>query len=423
MNRLTEHSGAPVTPTTQGPFHLLLVEDSDTQAMRLRIVLEARGWHVTRAASGEEMRANLFPAASDPARPALFDLVLLDYHLPDTDGDVLCREIRGHPATRNLPVLMLTASAGEDTELRGLQSGADDYVSKAAPNDVLLARLEILLVHARDRADLRERYEREHRVAEELQMALLSTAPEDAFAGLSIRTLYEAAWDEAQIGGDFYDIRALEAPKVAIIIGDVAGKGLRAATFTAEVKFALRAILHDCADPGQALTKLNDFLVEGSNRNPWSSTAMVALCLALYDTATGEVRLAAAGTEPPLHLRRSEDGVCHAHEVSEDQGPFLGVMEGMTYTTVALTLAPGDALMLFTDGLTEARQRRGPMLGYEALAELARTTFESTRGAIDPVVDTVLTRAKEIAGGQLMDDACLIALQRKPEGAPPSPPS
>jgi serine phosphatase RsbU (regulator of sigma subunit) len=399
---------------TETPFHILLVEDSDTQAMRLQAYLEGRDWRVTRAATTAEARARLFDAGRDfaPDRP-LFDLMLLDYHLPDGRGDAFCRELRSSDGTQTLPILLLTSSEEEHIELTVLSSGADDYVSKAAPIDVLLTRLSTLLNKARAHHELNKRYQREHRVAQVLQEALLSAAPADAFPGLTIRTEYEPAWDEALVGGDFYDIRTLDDDRTALVVGDVTGKGLAAATYTAEVKFALRAFLHEYPEPGAAMGRLNDFLVEHSRRNPWANSALVAVCLATCDTATGVVRLACGGTEPPLLMRYDPaTGAVTAEEV-QSHGPLLGIIPGHVFPTTDLHLAPGDILMIFTDGITEARQRRSrDMLGYERVIEVTSEILRQQHGAMDPVVSGLVAEAKRFSGGRLQDDVCLIAIQR-----------
>src|SRR4051812_15196195 len=101
---------------------ILLVEDSATQAIKLRHVLEKEGWAVTWAASAQ--------AAMDHINQATPDLILLDYYLPGLRGDELCRRIRMNINTRSIPVLMMTEEETNINELRGLEAGADDFVPK-----------------------------------------------------------------------------------------------------------------------------------------------------------------------------------------------------------------------------------------------------------------------------------------------------
>jgi serine phosphatase RsbU (regulator of sigma subunit) len=424
-----ERSGASLPVSDPAGFNILIVEDSDSQAYRLRLCLQAKGWRVWKAATGAEARAMLFPDAAGvaprlsdaEALPAAFDLVVLDYWLPDTTGDILCREIRSAPATCRVPILLMTAHEGKATEMNALGNGADDYVSKTVPVPVLLLRLEALLRKSRAHADLSRRYERERRVARALQEALLSKPPADAFPGLAIGTAYEPAWDEALVGGDFYDLRSLTPTTAALIIGDVAGKGLSAATLTAEVKYALRAFLHEDPDPGHALERLNDYLVESGARNPWADHAYIAACVVTCDAANGAVMVSGAGAEPPLLLRRDrETGEVQTEVVDTGDGMLLGVTRGETYGTTTFTLKPGDVLLLFTDGITEARQRPGGIpLGYPAACQIAGQAFatcctpEARSDALGEMVSRIVAEIKAAAGCRLSDDVCLLAVQRR----------
>ena len=118
-------------------YCIMIVEDSETQRLKLSFLFEQNGWVVIPTASSEEALEEL-----GRFRP---DLLVVDYHLPGMYGDELCRQLRLNVDTRGLSILMLTASETEDAEMRGLDSGADDYVSKAVEDEVLLLRVESLL--------------------------------------------------------------------------------------------------------------------------------------------------------------------------------------------------------------------------------------------------------------------------------------
>jgi two-component system NtrC family sensor kinase len=116
---------------------IVVVEDSETQAFKLSLLLEEQGWQVSIAGAGEAALA----ALSDP----LPDLIIVDYHLPGMRGDEFCRQIRMNMNTRGIPVLMLTASGPDTAEIQSLESGADGYVSKSESPEVLLSRIRALL--------------------------------------------------------------------------------------------------------------------------------------------------------------------------------------------------------------------------------------------------------------------------------------
>jgi two-component system NtrC family sensor kinase len=131
-------------PAPRSP-HLLIVEDSDTQALVIRHTLEKAGFTVDRAGSAE--------AALDQLGRRLPDLVIADYHLPGMNGGELSRQIRLDARTRSIPLLMLTNAAELETERDGLESGADAYISKAADRDLMILRIRALL---RQRPNLAE---------------------------------------------------------------------------------------------------------------------------------------------------------------------------------------------------------------------------------------------------------------------------
>jgi serine phosphatase RsbU (regulator of sigma subunit) len=266
------------------------------------------------------------------------------------------------------------------------------------------------------REALAEYASKQARVAETLQQALLLTPAEDAFPGVRIKTVYEAAWDESLLGGDFYDAFALSEEQVALVVGDVSGKGLQAAAFTAEVKFALRALLREHQDPAEALTRLNQFIADEQRLDGRSEAALVALCAAILNTATGEVSISSGGAEPPLILRHStretEGTTIFPLEEIAAFGPLIGMNATGLFSQTNARLTRGDLLLMFTDGLTEARRptqirQQGDRLffGPEGVVETARHAEASSLGTI---AETVLGEAKSFAGGKLRDDVCLL---------------
>ena len=116
---------------------ILLIEDSDTQAMRFAMLLESTGASVHRVATAEEGLRHL-----ETSRP---DLVIVDRHLPGLQGDAFCRTVRGDPTTGAIPLMLLTADSASDAERHSTDCGADDYVSKGGDHEALLGRVEALL--------------------------------------------------------------------------------------------------------------------------------------------------------------------------------------------------------------------------------------------------------------------------------------
>lgn len=125
--------------------NILLVEDSRTQALKLAGTLGAAGLQVKHAMTAEEAMESL--GASTP------DLILIDYYLPGIRGDALCRQIRARIDTRTIPIVILTGDAGQEIELRGLESGADDFITKSVDDEVLLLRVRALLARSHTAAN------------------------------------------------------------------------------------------------------------------------------------------------------------------------------------------------------------------------------------------------------------------------------
>jgi DNA-binding response OmpR family regulator len=127
-------------------FRILIVEDSETQALQLRYLLEEEGWEVVRAATGESALEELYRQ-----RPTL---IIADFHLPGIQGDELCRRIRMNVDTRGIPILMLTGEKRPGNEPAGLDSGADDYLSKSVSAEILLVRVRALLRGSNTRSSI-----------------------------------------------------------------------------------------------------------------------------------------------------------------------------------------------------------------------------------------------------------------------------
>src|SRR5579863_10228934 len=124
-------------PATNRVQRIVVVEDSETQAYKLQVLLEEQGWQVAVAGSAEAALA----ALGDP----LPDLIIVDYHLPGMRGDEFCRRVRMNLHTRAIPLLMMTGSAPETAEIQSLDSGADGYISKKESVGSLLLRIRALL--------------------------------------------------------------------------------------------------------------------------------------------------------------------------------------------------------------------------------------------------------------------------------------
>lgn len=250
----------------------------------------------------------------------------------------------------------------------------------------------------------RQYLERQEIIAETLQRTLLS--PPRSYPRLEIASQYEAAYSEAKVGGDFYDEFLIDDGAVALVVGDVVGKGLAAATHTAEVKYALRAMLREDARAGTAMERLNNFLVEAQRLDDNMHDQLVALTLAILDLHSGTFTAAVASAEPPLIVTPTgEVTALHA------RGLVLGASAKAEYIAVEAELAPGDAIVMVTDGITEARQGK-EFFGLEGVESAIRRNA-SRAATLEDLGAAIIAEAKDFAGDTLKDDACILLARRR----------
>lgn len=202
-----------------------------------------------------------------------------------------------------------------------------------------------------------------------------------------------------EIGGDFYDYFELDAHRVAMTVADVSGKGVPAALFMAVSRTLLRAVAKFSDDPADCMSQLNGLLATDNDQ-----MMFVTLFYAVIDTRNGEVTYANAGHNPPYVLRSQG----HLEQVPPTQGIALAVFDGMVFEVGHLTLAPGDGLFMFTDGVTEAFNPEGAMYGDKALEALLSEHINSPVDIVPGVIQAAVN-AFEAGGPQTDDITCLMA--------------
>jgi serine phosphatase RsbU (regulator of sigma subunit) len=216
--------------------------------------------------------------------------------------------------------------------------------------------------------------------------------------------VYEPALQEAQIGGDFYDAFSLDDGRIAVVVGDASGKGLDAATRTAEIRFALRAFLREHGDPARAVARVNAFLCESQRLDRRDSYGFVCVTVALIHPVARRAQFVVAGMDLPL-IRHTRGAVV---EVGAHAMP-LGIADDAAYDAVVAEVGEGDTIFLVTDGITEARSPTGAFLDLEGFKRLVAKTPPA--GCLERLVEEVVSGAKEFAAGALQDDVCLLAVR------------
>jgi sigma-B regulation protein RsbU (phosphoserine phosphatase) len=244
-------------------------------------------------------------------------------------------------------------------------------------------------------------YEEQRLIASTLQRGLLPPAL-PAIPGLEVAARYTPMGDGVEVGGDFYDLFDAGTAWVAVI-GDVCGKGVEAAALTSLVRYSLRGLAHGDPPPGVALSRLNDAIVAERGLEPRFSTVAYAR---LTRGGPGlDATVATAGHPSPLVVRAGG----RVEELGRP-GTLLGPFAEVRVYDESAALAPGDALVLYTDGVTEAR-RDGEMFGEERL----RALLAGLAGRpADELVEQVERAVVAHHGGPLDDDLALLALRVVP---------
>ena len=231
-------------------------------------------------------------------------------------------------------------------------------------------------------------------MADTLQRAFLSGW--DQLPYLRVGTAYVSSTRDATVGGDLFDIHRIDDNRSLVLVADVSGKGLHAAVDTAQVKYSIRTLVEDYTDPASVLAKFNRSFMR-SQRDP---AAFVSAFVGILDDRDWTLRYASAG-HSPTYVRRS-DWV----EQLPVTGPLLGVDAGAAFSSLTVAIAPGDTIVLATDGLTEARDSAGVLVDDDGVMRWIRD------GEADPeaLAAELVSKVTRFAGGRINDDLALLVI-------------
>lgn len=263
------------------------------------------------------------------------------------------------------------------------------------PDD--LALVEALADRVANVVDNARLYTEQASVARSLQAALLPRAL-PTIPGMQLAAAYQAAGEGNEVGGDFYDVFEAGRGIWAVVIGDVCGRGPDAAAVTGLVRHALHAAGRNNRNPRAMLQFANSMLCDEEDRSiERFCTAAVAV---VRQGTPAKVSFASAG-HPPALVRRASGMV----EELPATGITLGVVEDLGGKAQRLTLGEGDLMVMYTDGLTEARDSDRAFYGEDRLAGVIRDSAATTAGGL---LDALISDLRDFAGGLLHDDLGLV---------------
>jgi sigma-B regulation protein RsbU (phosphoserine phosphatase) len=367
---------------------ILIADDQPDLLDALRLMLKAAGIQIDAVTSPD---ATLTAVATGS-----YDLLLMDLNYTgDTtsgrEGIDLVSRVRALDSL--LPVIVMTGWGSVDLAVEAMRCGVRDFVQKPWDNSQLLATLRAEIEAGRARRLQAEHEQREFEEARRIQRKLLPAGLPHV-EGLEIA----AAWQPASgVGGDCYDAIAFGKTKVAVSIADVVGKGIPAALLMSNLQATVRAFGTEAAQPADLCGQVNHVLC-----GHIAEGRFISFCYCVIDSEEGTATYCNAGHYPPILLRA--DG---SVERLTSGGAVLGVFASGAYEQAETPLRSGDRLVLYTDGITEARNGADEEFGEDRLVSLA----VENRACSAPALQARLGAAvASFTGGRFQDDATLIVV-------------
>jgi sigma-B regulation protein RsbU (phosphoserine phosphatase) len=386
------YSPAPPIPRT------LIADDQPDVATALRLLLRDAG-HQTEAVTSPA-------AALEAIKERDFDLVLMDLNYArDTtsgkEGLDLITSIRKLDST--LPLVVLTGWGTVELAVEAMQRGVHDFVQKPWDNRNLLKTCQTQIELGRTRrrqidldAESRrvsEHLDQELADAEEIQRALLpKELPHIEDLDIAV------AWRPARaVGGDYFDVLKFSEHRTGICIADVAGKGMPAALLMSNAQAFLKSLAAETVDPNELCARVNKVVCANIVPNRF-----ISCFYALLDTQTKTLSYTNAGHYAPMLIR--DDRCLRLTE----GGPVLGIFPDQSYAAQEIELRRGDCLVLFTDGVTDARDQSGDEFGEERLQELLMSGVELPAAELR---ERIIAAVTEFGNGNFHDDVTLMVLK------------
>ena len=396
-DRFSSESKEEMSRTSRA--QILVVDDDPVSRKILARLLASAGYECRECEDGTEALALVH--AKQPS------LLLLDFDMPGLNGTEVLESLRSDSdlAIAQIPAIMLTGHGSEESEVRCLQAGADDFVTKPVNAAVLRARIETQLRLRSMRRQLqrqndeleewRRNLERDLRAAQLTQQSLIPQKP-PTIAGWEVATWYRPV---IQVGGDIYGWLHMKDGRILFWIADGTGHGAAAALLTtlAKLLFHHGSVEHD--GPATVMEAVNnDF------RSIFGARSfMTAMCVAV-DPATGRATVVGAG-HPPVLIAHHSGGT----ESIASVAPPLGLIEHPKFTETIVDLDSGDAFLLYTDGLFGAAKGERLRLTPERLERMLDHSAPSAEALLRGILNQAVP---ENSNDSLPDDVAALAVRR-----------
>ncbi len=328
------------------------------------------------------------------------ELILLDVMMPDMGGIEVLKHLRESEETRNIAVIFISADTSEQSQLNGLELGADDYLTKPVVPTVLKVRVRNLLQRIHSEQERNEAYRKlavaQQRLAEEVAEAakyVRSLLPKPLAEG-PVRVDWRFM-PSSELGGDSFGYHWLDRDHFAVYLLDVSGHGVGSSLLSVSVLDVLRSEAlpnTDFRDPSQVLRGLNASFPTDLHNDMFFTIWYGVLCLSTRQMAYS------GGGHPPAMLFNGLRNASSLHML-ESQGTLIGIKPNESFETRVLELSPGAKLFLFSDGVFEIEQQNREMWGLDNLVHYICTTQSD-----HPLLDSLLEHIQELQGNDQLDD-------------------
>ncbi len=381
----------------EGPHRILVVDDEPDLE---RLVRQRMRRDVRSGRFELEFAQNGVEALEILSRDVRFDMVLSDINMPQMDGLTLLQQI---PSVDPDVRAVIVSAYGDMRNIRtAMNRGAFDFVTKPIDFDDLRVTIDRTLKNLAEwRAALASRdqlvaLENELSVARTMQSSILPTV----FAKREGCGVFANMEPARAVGGDFYDVVTLEDNRVGVAIADVSGKGVPAALFMMSSRALLKGAAIGSTDPGMVLTETNNVLNDDN-----VSLMFVTVLYSILEPSTGRFSYSSGGHDSPLVVHPDGSSTL----LPRTNGIALGVLPEFEYASNTVVLQPGDTVMLYTDGVTEAQNENGEQFGLARLSSL----FDGAPPAgEEEATARVFERVKAFAGSaQQFDDITCVAIR------------
>ena len=366
---------------------ILVVEDEHTLLKLLEYRL-AKHYEVHTASNGEE--------ALERIEERVPDLIVSDIMMPRMDGFELQAALQNKKNTEAIPFIFLTAKSDEESRLKGMRTGVDDYITKPFDIEQLFARIGRLLKRTQTFQD-----KLGGRIGKDFSEKLMpkSLPEEDRYR------IHFYNNPRAHGGGDLFDWTTSADGAYFFTVGDVMGKGVQAKfyafSFLSYVRGTLYSMLPSSESPAVLLQRLNQLLV----KDEVMEETFASLLLIRWEPDQNTITYANAG-----HCRPILVGPDQAEVVTQGD-LILGLDEEAEFRDATLELPAGSALVAYTDGLMEQQRPDGKMVGEEGVADACWNAYQKkTEDPIETLLDTVLAQSKE---DEFTDDILVFWLGRE----------